>query len=118
MAEHIVARVGELQPGDRKIVTLRGVKVGLFRVGADYYALRSVCPHQYGPVCEGKVSVAVIINAESDWQPTLQLRGDVVACPWHGLEFRISTGECLAFPDVRLRRYPVKIDGDDIKIIT
>src|SRR5438046_7210488 len=117
MAEHVVARRDELKPGERKIVTIRGVRIGLFRVGDDYHALRSVCPHQYGPVCEGKVGPAVIADASTDWQPVLAYDGEVVTCPWHGLEFRITTGQCLAYPDVSLRRYRVRVDGEAVKII-
>ena len=118
MAEHVVAKVGELQPGERKIVTIRGTSVGLFRVGDDYHALRNVCPHQYGPVCTGKVGLAVMADADSGWEPALRHHGDTLACPWHYLEFRISTGQCLAYPEVRLRKYRVVVDGVDIKIVT
>ena len=32
--------------------------------------------------------------------------GRIVVCPWHSLEFDITTGQCLAYPRVKLRRYP------------
>jgi len=117
MAEHVVARVGELEPGGRKIVSVRGISIGLFRVGDEYYALRNLCPHQYGPACEGRMLPAVVAGAESDWEPVLAYAGDVVACAWHGLEYRISTGQCLAYPNVRLRRYRVRVVGDEIRVV-
>ena len=43
--------------------------------------------------------------------------GEVVACPWHGLEFHIPTGQCLAYRNLRLRHYTVKVNGDEIKIV-
>ncbi len=115
--EHVVARVGELNPGDRKIVTVRGVQIGLFRVGDAYYALPNICWHQYGPVCTGKVGAAIIADASTDWEPEYFYNGEVLVCPWHGLEYRVTTGQCVAYPKVRLRQYPVKVDGDEIKII-
>ncbi len=115
--EHVVARVDELKPGDRKIVTVRGVQIGLFRVGDDYYALPNICWHQYGPVCTGKVGSAIIADASTGWEPQYFYNGEVLTCPWHGLEYRVTTGQCVAYPKVRLRQYPVKVDGDEIKII-
>ncbi len=117
MAEHVVARVGELRPGERKVVQVRGLSIGLFRLGDAYYALRNLCPHQYGPVCQGGIGSAIVAGPETDWQPALAMRGEVVACPWHGLEFHIPTGQCLAYPDVRLRRYPVRVEDDEIRIV-
>ncbi len=116
MPEQVVARVGELQPGERKIVTVGRVRIGLFRVGDAYYALPDVCPHQFGPLCSGKVGGAVVASASTDWQPDWAYDGEVVACPWHGLEFHIPTGQCLAYPNLRLRQYPVRVEGDEIVV--
>ncbi len=117
MPEHTVARVGELAPGERKLVTIGRVKIGLFRIGDAYYALPNTCPHQLGPLCEGKIGGAIVADASSEWQPDWRYDGEVIACPWHGLEFRITTGECLAYPNVRIRQYPVKVEGDEIRIV-
>ena|ERR1700737_1739498 len=116
MVEYVIARTGDLKPGDRKIVTIRGIRVGLFRIGDEYYALRSTCPHQLGPVCEGKIGAAIVADETTDWEPVLTHDGEVVACPWHGLEYYIRTGQCLAYPGLHLRRYPVKAERDEIKI--
>jgi nitrite reductase/ring-hydroxylating ferredoxin subunit len=116
MTEYIVARAGELGPGDRKIVTIHGLQIGLFRIGDQYYALRNTCPHQLGPVCEGRIGAAIIADETTEWEPILAHEGEVLSCPWHGLEYHIRTGQCLAFPRVRLRRYRVRADGDEIKV--
>jgi nitrite reductase (NADH) small subunit len=117
MAEYVVAHVDELKPGERKIVTAGRVTLGLFRVGDSYYALPNVCPHQFGPLCEGKIGGAIFATVETDWRPEWYYDGDVIACPWHGLEFQITTGQCLAYPDVRLRQFRVEVEGNDVKII-
>ena len=37
----------------------------------------------------------------------------MIACPWHGIESHVPTGQCLAFPEIRLRTYPVEVrDGE------
>ncbi len=116
-SEHVVARVGELKPGGRKIVTIGGVQIGIFHICDAYYALRNICPHQSGPVATGKVGGAMIANADTGWEPEWFHDGEILGCPWHGLEFRITTGQCLAYPKVRLRHYSVKVEGDEIKVV-
>lgn len=116
-AEYVVARRDELKPGERKIVQVRGIEIGLFRVGDDYYALPNICTHQFGPLCNGKVGTALIADEASLWEAVFRYDGEVLACPWHALEFHIPTGQCLAYPSVKLRRYTVTVDGDDVKII-
>jgi nitrite reductase (NADH) small subunit len=116
-AEYVVARVDELEPGGRKIVTVRNREIGLFRIGDEYFALPNMCTHQFGPLCEGKIGPAVTATAETSWQPRLVHENEVIACPWHGLEFLIKTGQCVAYPNVRLRSYPVRVEGEEIKIV-
>ena len=56
MADHIVARVDEFPEGARRIVRRGRLEVGVFNVKGRYYALPSVCAHQFGPVCEGRIT--------------------------------------------------------------
>lgn len=35
---------------------------------------------------------------------------------WHGLEYHVPTGRCLAFDHIRIRRYPITTDGDDVVV--
>lgn len=115
--EYVVATADELPPGGRKIVTIRNLQIGLFRIGNEYYALPNVCTHQFGPLCEGRIGPAIVSSAETEWQPRLVFENEVIACPWHGLEFHIKTGRCLAYPNVRVRSYPIKAEGNEIKVI-
>ena len=55
MARHVVARVDEIPPGERKIVEVAGRSIGVFNVGGEFFALRNRCPHQGGPLCEGRL---------------------------------------------------------------
>jgi nitrite reductase (NADH) small subunit len=42
--------------------------------------------------------------------------GEIVACPWHGLEYHIPTGRCLAFSNINLRCYEVLVEDGKVKI--
>jgi hypothetical protein len=43
--------------------------------------------------------------------------GEVVTCPWHGLEFHVPTGQCLALPDTRLRTYELRTVDGEIRVV-
>ena len=53
MSKHVVATVDEIPPGERKIVEIGGRSLGIFNIKGEFYALRNICPHQGGPLCEG-----------------------------------------------------------------
>jgi 3-phenylpropionate/trans-cinnamate dioxygenase ferredoxin subunit len=43
--------------------------------------------------------------------------GEILACPWHGWEYDLSSGRSLTSPDrVRVRTYPVHVEGGRVLI--
>jgi nitrite reductase/ring-hydroxylating ferredoxin subunit len=40
----------------------------------------------------------------------------VLCCPWHGIEFDLHTGRCLADPSQRVRTYEASVEGDHVYI--
>jgi nitrite reductase/ring-hydroxylating ferredoxin subunit len=40
----------------------------------------------------------------------------VVRCPWHKWEFDIATGRCLSDDRLVVRRYAVRLDGDEVVV--
>lgn len=116
MATHVVARVSELPPGERKVVEVEGRSIGVFNVDGDFHALRNVCPHQGAPLCLGAVkgTAATTRPGEYRWER----EGEILACPWHGWEFDIKTGRSIFNPHkMRVRSYEVSVgqaaNGDD-----
>jgi nitrite reductase/ring-hydroxylating ferredoxin subunit len=94
-----VARTGEIQPGEGKLVEVAGKQVAVFNVGGTMYAIDDACTHQGGPLSEGPLS------------------GSQVTCPWHGAAFDVTTGRVQSPPAPKdVRSYPVRIAGDDIEI--
>ncbi len=94
-----------------------GREIGVFNVDGRFYGLPNLCPHQTGPLCEGRAATGTLAaDAESDWKPRWVMRDEVIACPWHGLEYHVPTGQCLAFPEITLRRYPVEVRGDEVVV--
>ena len=89
-------------------MTLEGRSIGVFNVGGAFFALRNVCPHQGGPLCQGVLSGFVVPGAPGEYQ--YLRRGEILRCPWHGWEFDIRTGQSYFDPDrTRVRAYPVEL---------
>ena len=43
---------------------------------------------------------------------TGKLEGETLTCPWHGFQYNLTDGKCLADPSARLDMYPVAVhDG-------
>jgi nitrite reductase/ring-hydroxylating ferredoxin subunit len=116
LAETVVGSVAELPPGSRKIVRVGAVEVGVFNLGGRYYALPNICTHQFGPLCQGAVTGTVMARAENGFRRAWELDGQVLICPWHGLEFDLTTGRCLAYPRVKLRSYVVRVVDDQVVV--
>ena len=63
-------------------------------ITANGLALRNSCVHRGGPAATGT------------------LEGDILTCPWHGFQYDVTTGCCLADPSARLDMYEVDVrDG-------
>lgn len=106
---YVVAAVGEIPPGGRKIIEVDGISVGIFNVAGEYVAFRNRCPHQGGPLCEGKLWG--FVESELPGQTRLIRPGEVLKCPWHAWEYDLRTGQSwyqTARP--RARRYPVRVE--------
>src|SRR5262249_20974374 len=109
MGRHVVATVGEIAPGGRKVVEVAGRSIGVFNLGGEFFALRHRCPHQGGPLCQGYLIGLVL------WARPGQYRylrdGEILRCPWHGWEFDVRTGQSWFDPArVRVRRYEVFVE--------
>ncbi|MBV7339869.1 Rieske (2Fe-2S) protein [Chloroflexi bacterium TSY] len=110
MAKYEVASVDEIPPGERKLMTVAGRPIGVFNIDGEYFALRSMCPHQGGPLCEGLVTGFLMSQVPGEYEYTRQ--GEILRCPWHGWEFDVKTGQSWVDPEkTRVRTYPVSIEA-------
>lgn len=117
MPEHIVARVEEIPEGARKIVKVRGVEIGIFKVHGTFHALPNLCIHQWGPLCEGRLAGTTIADPTRDWKLEWVREGEIIVCPWHSLEYDLVSGQCLAYRKVRLRKYPVVVTNGEVRLV-
>jgi nitrite reductase/ring-hydroxylating ferredoxin subunit len=118
VARYVVATVGEIPPGGRKVVEVAGRSIGIFRVGDEFFALRDRCPHQGGPLCKGPQSG--FLRADLPGEYVYLRKGEIVRCPWHGWEFDLRTGQSWWDPArTRVRAYDVAVEpGEKIAAST
>ena len=111
MREIFICREAEIPEGGRKVVAEDGVEVGVFRVEGGLVAWRNHCPHQGGPVCQGRTMRRVEERLDGD-RRSLGIHyvdGSLnVVCPWHGWEFDVRTGRHVGLSAVRLASVPVR----------
>jgi nitrite reductase (NADH) small subunit len=115
--EHVVGEVSDFPEGSHKVVKVGRREIGVFNIRGEFYGLPNVCPHQTGPLCEGKPALGTLVaNAEGGWKFEWVNEGEIVACPWHGLEYHVPTGKCIAHPNVNLRCYEVVAEEGKVKV--
>jgi len=114
--EYSIAPLSEFPPNTHRVVKVGRREIGIFNVDGTFYALPNLCTHQLGPLCTGKVSGTVICSRETEWKLQWGLDNEIVTCPWHGVEYHIKSGTCLAFPEIRLRTYEVWVEDDQVMV--
>ena len=56
--EHVVGDVSDFPEGSHGVVKVGRREIGVFNIGGELYGLPNVCPHQTGPLCEGRPTLA------------------------------------------------------------
>jgi 3-phenylpropionate/trans-cinnamate dioxygenase ferredoxin subunit len=109
MSRHVVATTGEIAPGAKKLVTVKGREIGIFNVDGEYFALANRCPHAGGPMCEGRIAGLVRSSGPGNYE--LSRKGEFLRCPWHGWEFDIRTGQSYCDPDdMKVRSFKAAVE--------
>jgi ethylbenzene dioxygenase ferredoxin subunit len=94
-----VAQEQEIPVGERKIIKVGNLSIGVFHTEEGWFAIRNSCLHRGGPIATG------------------ELEDGVLVCPWHGYEYRLETGELLADSSARVVVYPVVVKNGEVSIM-
>ena len=93
------AKVGELAPGEMKLVETGDEMLVLINVGGELYAIDNECTHAACDLADGS------------------LDGDVLECDCHGSRFNVKTGAVENPPALDpVATYAVRVEGNDILI--
>jgi nitrite reductase/ring-hydroxylating ferredoxin subunit len=109
MAKHVVAAVGDIPPGARKLAEINGRSIVVFNLGGEFFALNNRCPHRGGSLFHGKQTG--LVESDGPGNYCYSRPGEIIRCPWHGWEFDIRTGQSYCDPKrFRARAYPVNVE--------
>ena len=110
---HHAGRASDIPDGGR-IVTVRGMSIGLFRVHDEIVAVLNICPHELAPVCRGQQRGTTLPSAPGEF--IWGREDEILACPWHQWEFDLLSGRSLVDEKVRLRTFPVTVEDGEVYI--
>ena len=115
--KYVVASVEDVPEGGRILVEVAGREVGIFHVDGEFYGLLNRCPHQGGPMCRGELLALIESTRPGHYRFDPDTR--LVACPWHGWEFDLKTGQSYFDPKAtRVPPFPVEVvDGKVIAAV-
>ena len=120
LVEYRVGPITDIPERSGILVRAGDVEVGIFKVKGRLHAYENRCRHQGGPVCTGEIV--------GRYEQVLRRDGTVagerlaedelrIACPWHGWEYDLETGECAADRRFKLRRLEVKIREGEAYVV-
>lgn len=121
MARHTVCKLSEVKEGEIFPATVDKARIVLSRdADGEVKAYMGRCPHQGACLEFGLVTELVEGDSLNDLK--VDKSKCVLRCPWHGFEFSLSTGQAVVENHLgkylRLRKYEVEIDGDDVVVVT
>jgi nitrite reductase (NADH) small subunit len=93
-----VGSVADIPDGQRRILQVDDISVGVFHHEGQWYAMQNSCLHRGGPVCTGT------------------LEGNTLTCPWHGYQYDVTTGQLLLDRNANLPTYRVELRGDQVYV--
>ena len=94
-----LAKASEIALGKAKSVVVEGTRIAIFHTAEGYFAIEDRCTHAEVRLSDGWVE------------------GNCVACPWHGAQFDLRTGEALSGPAILpTRSFALRIVDDVILV--
>jgi nitrite reductase (NADH) small subunit len=84
------------QRGEAREIAVGGQVLCVANENGSISVMDNVCPHRGGPLGQG------------------MLEGGKLICPWHAWAFDLKTGEATHAPQVKVRVYEVRVEGEDV----
>ncbi len=102
MADWVMAAlVGDLEPGQVKVIAIEDRRLALCNVGGEYFCIDDVCTHDGGSFDQA------------------ELDDNEIECPRHGARFDVTSGRALCLPAVMpVKTYPVRVEGGQVQVQT
>lgn len=121
MARHSVCKLSDIEEGKVFPATAGKARIVLSRnAEGAVSAFTARCPHQGACLEFGHITDMVEGDVLNDI--TVNKSHAVLRCPWHGFEFSLQTGQAVVAngngKHLRLRRFEVEIEGEEVIVVT
>lgn len=93
-----VCRIDQIEENRARIVSIDGERIAIFRHEGRFSAVSNTCPHQNGPLGEGRIIDGCI------------------TCPWHGHRFDPVSGTAQAPGLERILTFPVRVQDGIVRV--
>lgn len=91
-----MGKLSEFPPGSALEKRILARRVAVFNDNGKLYGIESDCKHMRASLVGGGV------------------RDGVLTCKWHGWRYNLSTGQCLNVKGVKLKRFEVTVEDDEV----
>jgi len=96
MSKIRMGKLSDFPPGSALEKRILARRVAIFNDNGTLYGIESDCKHMRASLVGGGV------------------KDGVLTCKWHGWRYELSSGRCLNVKGVKLKRFEVTIDGDEV----
>lgn len=107
-----VCSTDDVTAGQPRVVKVHNLSIGIFNVNGNYYALLNVCPHRGAALCEG-IQCGTTMPTD-DYNFVYGRENSIIRCAWHGWEFDIQSGGCLAAPQVKAKTFTTSVEDGQV----
>ena len=91
-----MGKLSDLPSGSALEKRILARRIAVFNDNGKLYGIESDCKHMRASLAGGG------------------LKDGVLTCKWHGWQYDLVTGRCLSVEGVKLVRFEVTVDGDDV----
>lgn len=94
-----VASKSDIKLNSGKVLMVEGNPIALFNVGGKFIAWNNRCPHRGASLADGNISE------------------DIIQCKFHLWEFDVKRACALQNHEIKVKPFPIKIQGDEIYLV-
>lgn len=108
-----------MPPGSVTMVPHGRAGIGVYNIRGRFYAVNNLCPHRGAPLCLGSLTGTVTAPGGPGQEGerfalSPSQDGEFIECPWHGWRWEVATGKAEAYPDQRVRTFPVRVEDGKV----
>lgn len=94
-----MGKIADLPPGKSLEKRILAKRIAVFNIEGKLYGIEADCKHMKASLAQGEVIDGIL------------------TCRWHGWRYDLASGDCLTQPGMKLKKYDILVDGDDVFVL-